>query len=224
MAVPPANATPVQTFEFELPSGGVLHLQSMEEVDLMQTSHDRLEAEYAFEKLNDKMLFSSLLTQQLVAVRSQQKISGMVPEFDTNGKPLGTYKFVKLKPAEEQGAHKALINATEQIQAIEKQLGIDKKTRDAGNTESVQSYLVRVKRAALSMGVHITERGKEYEAFCMELRKLVRMLDNLDAEDRQHHAITKDNVLNFVRKELERLEQVDKDFAKQKGHLWRGKL
>lgn len=190
----------------------------------MQTSHDRLEAEYAFEKLNDKIAFSSLLTQQLIAMRSMQKISGMVPEFDGNGKPLGTYKYVKLKAAEEQAAHKALVQATEQIQAIEKQLGIDKKTRDAGNTESVQSYLIRVKRAAMAFGVRINERVKEYEAFCMELRKLMRMLDNLDAEDKQHHAITKDNVLSFARDGLARLEEVDKDFAKQKGHLWRGKL
>lgn len=220
----PPNTPPQVTFEFELPSGGVLHLQTAEEVDLMQTSHDRLEAEYAFEKLNDKMAFSSLLTQQLIAVRSQQKISGMVPEFDGSGKPLGTYKYVKLKAAEEQAAHKALSNATEQIQAIEKQLGIDKKTRDAGNTESVQSYMVRVKRAAMAFGIHINERVRAYEAFCMELRKLLRMLENLDAEDRQHHAITKDNVLKFAREGLDTLEQVDRDFAKQKGHLWRGKL
>lgn len=222
--MPQPPKPPPQTFEFELPSGGLLHLQTMEEVDLLQASHDRLEAEYAFEKLNDKMLFSSLLTQQLIAVRSQQKISGMVPEFDAQGKPLGTYKYVRLKPAEEQAAHKALTTATEQMQAIEKQLGIDKKTRDAGNTESVQSYLIRVKRAATAFGIRINERTKEYEAFAMELRKLLRMLDNLDAEDKQHEGISKDSVLKFARDGLARLEQVDKDFAKQKGHLWRGKL
>jgi hypothetical protein len=50
------------------------------------------------------------------------------------------------------------------------------------------------------------------------------MLFHSDAEDRRYHNINPKTVLEWAQHELVKLEQVDKDFARDKGKLYTGKL
>lgn len=215
-----------QNFTLPLPGGGNLHLQSLEEVDLLTTQKKSYENEYTFDKLNDRVLLGTLLTQQLALYRSQQTLSGMVAEFDMNDRPTG--KMIRAnpppKPAELKNAQESINTATDQIMKLEKSLGIDKKTRESGGQHTVQNYLLALKKAAQKMGIHINERTKAYEAFAMELRTKLRILHNADAEDRQYHGITEKTVLSWAQDQLDELEDIDKKFAQTHGELWRGKL
>lgn len=213
-----------ETYKVELPNGQTLRLQTVDEVEMWERSAKRYMDEYDFSKFNDKVLLGALLTQQLTLLRAQQKIAGMVPETDAKGQPTGKYVQVKLKAAEEAAAHKAVTTASEQIQQMEKSLAIDKKGRDAGGQQTLQDYLLKLKRAGHEYGVHITKRTKAYEEMAMELRMKLRMLRNGDAEDKAYHNISEASICEWAEQELAKLEEIDKKHARDKGRLWRGQL
>jgi hypothetical protein len=211
-------------FEVELPAGGTLQLQTAEEVDLWRESSMRYIDDYHLTKQNDLVLLGGLLQQQVLLFRAQRQINGMEPELDTNGVPTGSYKMLETKPDDVLAANKLLNSASDQIQKIEKALGIDKVTRESGGQHTVASYLQTLKRAAHERGIHISKRVLAYENFVANLRTRIHILTNADAEDRAYHNVTPDKVLDWVREQLLELEEADKRFARERGKVFVGKL
>lgn len=209
-------------YEVELPAGGQLHLQNADEVDLWNRSHQRYVEDYHLAKLNDLVLLGALLQQQINVFRAQREINGMEPERDGQGIPTGAW--IPMADPDTGAATVALKNATEQIRTIEKSLSIDKVSREAGGQHNLQHYLQTLKKAAHERGIHVTERTLEYEKFCNGLRWRIRLLQNGDLEDRRYHDISEEKILGWADGELKALEQVDKDFANQKGKIYAGKL
>lgn len=212
------------TLDVELPAGGKLHLQTVEEVDMWDRTAARYRADYALSKTNDLVLLGAILTQNLQMFRAQQAINGMEAQLDPNGIPTGQYVRVQVKANDASKWQNIILKAAGEIRELEKVLGIDKKTRDAGGGDSIAGYLGSLKIAGRQLGVHITKRTKAYEEFAMELRWRLRVLRHGDEEDRAHHAITEKSVLDFATTRLAELEQIDKEFASQKGKIFAGKL
>jgi hypothetical protein len=52
----------------------------------------------------------------------------------------------------------------------------------------------------------------------------LRILAQGDEEDMRYHDISERTILSFCWKELQRLEEVDKKFAREKGRVFVGKL
>lgn len=213
-----------QLLEVELPAGGRLHMQTAEEVELWEISSERFKDDYALEKTNDLVLVGALLSQQVTLYRAQQRLSGMEPEFDASGVATGRYVKSKLKPADEAAAQATITKASAEIRELEKSLGIDKKTREAGGTQSVGNYIQTLKLKAHAMGVHIANRLKEYERVMMEARWKLRLLENGDPEDRAYHNLTEESFLKWLREEIDGLEQTDRQFAHEKGKVFIGKI
>jgi hypothetical protein len=211
-------------FEVELPAMGTVHLQSAEEVDLWNRSAQRYREDYMLAKTNDLVLLGILLQQQIEAFRAQRMLNGMIPELDNAGVPTGKYIAADVDSDERDKAMRRLTQASDQIQKIEKALGIDKVSREAGGQLSVANYLTTLKHAAHLRGIHITEQFRRTEKFRNELSTMLRMLDNLDAEDRAYHGITDQSVLQFCRDEIAALAAVDQEFAHEQGKLYVGKL
>lgn len=210
--------------EVDLPAGGQLQLQTSEEVDLWRESMSKYIDDYHLTKNNDLVLLGVILQQQIVVYRAQRKINGMEPELDENNIPTGNYKMISAEADEIQAAMKTLMNASDQIQKIEKSLGIDKVTREAGGQQTVASYVQTLKRAAHERGIHISKRVLAYEKFVMELRMRLRILNNADAEDRAYHDITPEKILGWATDQLTELEEVDRKFARERGRVFVGKL
>lgn len=216
---------PPQAFEVDLPvGGGKLHLLSADEVTMWNTAAASYRSDYALTKTNDLVLLGALLTQQLAMFRAQQRINGMEPVLDANQVPTGEYRVVTLKASELAAASDTVRKAGKEIREIEQALGIDKKNREAGGTQTVQQYVMTLKRAANEYGVHVSKRTLAYEKFCMALRTKLRILENADAEDKAYEGVSEESVLSWSRNELAKLEKIDKEFAKEKGKLVVGKL
>lgn len=211
-------------FEVELPTGGKLHLLSAEEVQMWEDSERSYKTDYALTKTNDLILLGAILTQQLALFRAQQRINGMEPVLDANNVPTGEYKVEKLKPSELAAAQETVRKASKEIRDIEIALGIDKKNREAGGTQTVPQYVSLLKRAAHEYGVHISKRTLEYERVCMEARTKLRILKNADEEDKAYEGVSEQAILDWLRNELAKLEEIDKKFAKEKGKVFVGKL
>lgn len=199
------NGSPGTAAQFvvELPAGGHFKLNNAEEVEQWERTCARYIDDYSLVKTNDLVLLGAIVSQVLAMYRAQNELSD----------------------PKKAGAAVSLIGkCSEQIRELEKALGIDKKTREAGGQHTVQDYLTRVKRAAHAKGVRISERTKAYEAFTMELRWKLRVLRNGDAEDRRHHGLTEKTVINWAEQELAALEEKDKDWAREKGAVFVGTL
>lgn len=211
-------------FKVELPSGGAMHLQSAEEVELWEKSHERYVDDYHLSKMNDLVLVGAILQQQVTLYRAQCALNGIEPELDQANVPTGRYVQRKLDADETDKYLKMLNTAAGEIQKIEKALGIDKVSREAGGAVTVENYLRTLKRAAHERGIHIASRTIAFESFCMELRMKLRILANADAEDRAYHDITPEKILDWAREKLAELEEVDKKFGREKGKLYVGQL
>ncbi len=214
----------VADYQVELPAGGILHLQSPDEVQLWEDSLAKYREDYVLSKQNDLIALGQLLLQQIVSYRCQCMINGMEPALDAGGVPTGSYRRVELDGSDLAAYQKTLTAASVEMRAIEKALGIDKTKREAGGTHTVESYVRTLKRAAYQRGVHISQRTLEYEKVINELRVRLRLLYQGDKEDRAYHNISPKSILDWLREECVRLEDVDKKFSKEKGRVWLGKL
>lgn len=181
-------------------------------------------SEYRLSKTNDLVLLGAILSQNLSLFRAQQRLNGMEPELDRAGVPTGRYISVPVSVKDLSASQGAITRASEEIRNLERALGIDKKTREAGGAYNVADYITTLKRAAHQMGVHISERFKFYEDMAMEARWRVRLLRNGDPEDRQHHDVSEAKIIDWLEKKLAEAEQVDRDFAANKGKMFLGKL
>lgn len=180
--------------------------------------------DYALTKTNDLILLGAILTQNLTMFRAQQALNGMEAQLDPNGVPTGQYVRTQVKATDAQKWQNIILKAAGEIRELEKALGIDKKTRDAGGGDSVAGYLGSLKIAGRQLGVHIVKRTKAYEELAMELRWRLRVLHHGDDEDRAHHGITEKSICDFATTRLAELEEIDKTFAKDKGKVFAGRL
>src|SRR5438067_2420074 len=129
-------------FEVDLPAGGRLELQNAEEVRYWEDSAKRYVQDYGLIKANDLVLLGAILAQGIAMRRAMDDLND---------------------PKRATSAVTTIGKASEQIRELEKALGIDKKTREAGGRHTVEDYVTTLKRAAHERGVHISKRVKAYE-------------------------------------------------------------
>lgn len=213
-----------QQHEVDLPAGGKLALRTQDEVDLWEELADKYVKDYGLTKSNDLALLGAILSQHLSLFRAQQRSNAMIPETDTAGVPTGRYLIdPNSKPQDVASAQSAITKASAEIREMEKTLGIDKKTREAGGVFNIADYITTLKRAAHKMGVHIQKRLKLYEGFNNDLSWRIRLLRNGDEEDRAQHGITEKSIIEFCEQEIAKIEIEDKKYAK-KHAIFVGKL
>lgn len=220
----PANQAMQEAFKVDLPQGGELILRTQDEVDMWDRTADAYVKEYRLTKTNDLLLLSAILSQSLSMFRAQQRLNGMEPEKDAAGVPTGRYIEVPVDSKVLSASQGAITKASEEIRNIEKALGVDKKTRESGGAYNVADYITQLKEAGHAMGIHISERFKLYEEVMMEARWKIRLLRNGDPEDRQHHNVSEDKIIDWLEAELAKIEAKDQEYATNKGHLYLGKL
>jgi hypothetical protein len=218
------NVTGPQGFEVEQPGGGKLILRSEEEVQYYDEMAKAYMEDYRLVRASEKVLLGALLAQAISIYRAQVELVGLRQKFDSSGVPLDEYEDTKLSSADRNALQKTIGEATKEIREIEKQLGIDKKSRDAGGAETTANYITLLKRAAHRFGVHIHRRLKLYEEFAMQMRWRLRLLRNGDAEDKKYHDISEEKICAWAENVLKQIEAFDKKFAQDQAKLFGGKL
>lgn len=198
----PAAARPT-SFEVNLPGGGSLNLNTSDEVVMWNETRDRYIKDFKVQKQNDLMQLGSILSLALMQYRAQRELAD---------------------PKKAAGAVAMIEKCAEGIRKGEKALGIDRATREKGGTHNVHDYLTNLKKAAYMKGVHLSDRVKAYEAMAMDVRWKIRLLRNGDAEDKAYHGISETSIVAGLEKELARLEELDKVWARERGAIWVGKL
>lgn len=211
-------------FEVEPPGGGRIILRSQEEVDYYNEMAKAYLDDYRLGRASEKLLLGALLSQAIAIYRAQIELVGLKERRDKSGVPLGEYEEVKLSPSDRSSIQKGIGEATKEIREIEKQLGIDKKSRDQGGSETTADYITMLKRAGHRYGVHVNRRVKLYEEFAMQLRWRLRLLRVGDEEDKRYHDISAEKICAWSENILKQLENFDKKFAKDQSRLFAGRL
>jgi hypothetical protein len=211
-------------FEVDTPSGGKLMLKTAEEAEMYEGLRDRYIRDFSLSKQNDLIRLSVILQQAVTLERAQHQLNGMEAETDEEGHPTGRWVETEMSDADLDKAHARVIKASRQIAEIEVELGIDKRSREAGGKDTVADFVMTAKKAAHKYGVHITERTKMYEEMAMGARWQIRLLRNGDAEDRSYHNITPETIVEYVEVQLMKIEEQDKKYAREVGHLFIGKM
>lgn len=210
--------------DVELPGGGTIHLQSADEVDRWNTLDTAYRTDYPLTKINDLTTLGSILTQHVIIYRAQRALSGVEDEFDDEGLPTGMTVRKELKPAQIKAHQESINSANKEIREMERLLGIDKRSREAGGKDTIQDYLQRVKKLGREYGIHVNDRTKAYEEFVNEMRWRIRLLEVGDSEDRAYHDCTPEGILKWAKEMLELLESKDQDWAQQVGKLYVGRV
>lgn len=211
-------------FTVQMPGGGgLMWLQSQEEVDRWQTLETQYREQYDLRKVNDLTNLGTLLVQQINLYRAQMAMSGRIPELDDDDLPTGRMVSRVLKPAEMRQHQESVNTASKEIREIEKAMGIDKKSREQAGDESLRGWLVTMKERAHRYGLHVSGRVKAYEEFAMELRWRLRLNESDDTEDKVYEDCTDEGVLKWAREQLAELEQKDREFAEKESALVLGK-
>ena len=218
------NVTGPADFTVDQPAGGKIILRSQEEVDYYNETAKAYMEDYRLVRISEKVLLGAILAQVITIYRAQLELVGLKPKRDTSGVPTGEYEEVKLSAPDRNGLQKQIGEATKEIRDTEKNLGIDKKSRDAGGGETTANYIATLKKAAHRMGVHINRRLHLYEEFAMQLRWRLRLLRVGDDEDKRYHNISEENICRWSENVLKQLEDFDKKFAKDQAKLFGGKL
>jgi hypothetical protein len=211
-------------FTVEPPAGGKLILRSQEEVDYYNETAKAYMDDYRLVRASEKVLLGAILAQAITIYRAQVELVGLKEKRDNAGVPTGEYEEVKLSSADRNALQKQIGDATKEIRDTEKQLGIDKKTRESGGSETTANYIATLKKAAHRMGVHIHRRLHLYEEFAMQMRWRLRLLRNGDDEDKRYHNISEENICIWAANVLKQIEDFDKKFAKDQAKLFGGKL
>lgn len=198
----PAAARPT-SFTVELPGGGELELSTADETVMWNETRNRYIRDFKIQKQNDLVQLGAILSLQLLLYRAQRELSD---------------------PKKIAGAVAMIEKCSEGIRKGEKALGIDRATREKGGQHTVADYLATLKKSAYMKGVHLSDRVKAYEAMAMETRWKIRLLRNGDVEDKAYHGLSEKSIIDGLEKELNRLEELDKTWAKEKGALFVGKL
>lgn len=211
-------------FVVDVPGGGTIHLQSEDEVDRWNTLSASYRRDYKLTKINDLANLGIILQQHLAIYRAQVGLSGMAQGFDEEGLPTGVWTKVELTAADRKRFNDEIGSASKDIRDTEKGMGIDAKSRSQSGDETVRDYVGRLKNFGFEYGVHVSERVIAFENFVNELRWRVRLEKNGDAEDKAYEECGAEQICEWARDELNRLEEVDKEFAKDKGKLALGKF
>jgi len=207
-----------KVFFGDLPGGGQIALTSPGEIDFFNKMKDRYIDAYAFTQPNDLTRLAQLLVCELEANRMMQRLSGHIPTFDDNGDLIG---LRTVSEEERSTILDQLPKLQVEIRKIESALKLDKKTREGDGGGDIRAYMESLKKAAIQHGVHLSERYVAYDNFVNEVRWRMRVLRDADKEDRKYHDVENpDALVKWMEAELEKLEEVDKEFANNKQSLW----
>jgi hypothetical protein len=213
-----------ETFEVELLAGGKLALLSADEVDRWTTLSESYREDFGIVKTTDLAQVDIILQMHIDVFRAQRAKSGLEVEFDEDEHPTGAYTKVDVGAGERDRLNKEILGGSKEIRALESALGIDKKTRDAAGGKDNADYLVTLKSVAADYGVHVVARTKAIEQFIMDLRWRLRLNRVGDDEDKRYHDCTDQGILRWANRQVDALEEKDKEWAREKGKLWMAKV
>jgi len=220
---PNAGSRTRKIYTVDQPDGGQVHLQTPSEVSYYEKLRDQYQGEYEVEAPNDLARLSQLLTLELTIYRKQQRMLGAVVYYDDQGNMAG---WEEVSSAEQAQIADSLPKLQAEVRNLEKALKLDRSTREGTGEGEIRRYMETLKGAANDYKIHLSERYTKFDEFVSELRwrlRVLRLPEEME-DDKKYHNISQETVIEFCEQQLRELEELDKEFAKNKQSLWVGQI
>lgn len=186
------------------PSGGTVYLLNEDEAAAYNNNADRYQEDYKFKNISDLRDLDRLL-----------EIEAMSHRFSIWGLRNSTYDGGPV-PGNIQ---KEIRDHSREIREIKASLGIDKRTRDAGQGETLADKWAFVCTKAKEFGYHRNEQIIRAYDILNELRAKITLWENSTEAERKKFDANLEDIVAWAKEQFEEFDEIDKAF-RQSQKIW----
>lgn len=190
--------------EVETPSGATIYLLNDHEADFYQKIAARYEEDYKFHNVSDLRDLDRLL--ELEAMCHRLSVWGLRnATYDGGVVPSNINKEIR--------------DFSKEIRELKANLGIDKRTRDAGQGETIADKWAFVCQKAKEFGYHRNEQIIEAYNILNELRAKITLWENSTESERAKFQTEWEDIVRWLHEQFEQFDEIDEAFRKSQ-KIW----
>lgn len=191
----------------ELPSGAKYFVLTANEAEYLRERIQRYLSDNHFFNVSDFQEIDRMITFELLIHRWGMWISKTRNYFDED---INVRQYNDM-----------IQELSKEVRQLKKGLGLDKATRDrTRGDDSVSALWENLQRRALSHGYM---RNKQFVQTITSFQRIKAMIifhDNCDALERKENACELGDVVDVIREELAKFDQIDEEFRHNEQTLW----
>lgn len=193
-----------QYVEVETPSGATIYLLNDHEARFYQKTAGKYEEDYKFKNISDLRDLDRLLELETMChrlsvwtLKNSTYDGGVIPGY----------------------INKELRDFSKEVRELKSALGIDKRTREAGQGETIADKWAFVCEKAREFGYHRNEQVIEAYNILNELRAKITLHDNSTDSERNKFDSNIEDILAWLREKFEEFDEIDEAFRKSQS-IW----
>lgn len=173
-----------------------------EEKDVFETTLKKYTEDYKFENISDLQDLDRLVSLELLSYRYTWWL--------VKGKDYDDLQFAEKDVRD----HKQKVD--QEIRALKKSLGMDRKNRFESEQQSVSEYLSSLLRRAKEFGIHRNNQVAKAIDIFEDLKTMIGLHDRTDEEERRHLGVDTDQILDWIRNTaIPEYDEIDNAFRKE---------
>lgn len=190
--------------EVQTPSGATIYLLNDHEGDFYNQIAKRYEQDYKFKNISDLRDLDRLL--ELEAMCHRLSVWGLRNStYDGGVVPSGINKEIR--------------DFSKEIRELKANLGIDKRTRDSGQGETLADKWAFVCEKAKEFGYHRNEQIIESYNILNELRAKITLWENSTGSERNKFEANLEDIVDWLKTKFEDFDEIDEAFRKSQ-KIW----
>lgn len=193
-----------QYVEVTTPSGATIYLLNDHEAEFYQKIAGKYEDDYKFQNVSDLRDLDRLL--ELEAMCHRLSVWGLRNSTYDGG----------VVPA---NINKEIRDFSKEIRELKANLGIDKRTRDSGQGETIADKWAFVCQKAEEFGYHRNEQLIEAYNILNELRAKLTLFDNSTQSERSKFQNDWFNIVEWLEEKFDEFDKIDEAFRKSQ-KMW----
>lgn len=193
-----------ETIEVETPSGASVYLLSEHEAKFYQNIAARYQEHNKFTNISDLLELDRVLSMEVLCFRQSL---WALKESDYDGRMIA------------KDLQKNIKDLSREIRDIKVGLGIDKKTRDAGQGETFAEKWKNLTIRAKEFGYHRNEQLIKAHTLWKELEAKITLYENSTPPERSQFNATLEDIVEWLKEKFEEFDDIDEAF-KQSQKIW----
>jgi hypothetical protein len=191
----------------QLPSGAIYHVLTDEEERYLTDKIKRYLSDNHFVNVSDVQDIDKMITFELLIHRWSSWVAKGRDYYDEDINIKQYAEMVKEYSVE--------------VRQLKKALGVDKSTRDrTRGDDSIASLWSNLQRRAAEFGYKRNDEFVQVITSFQRLKAMVTFHDNCDALERKENACDIEDVLEVLRAEIRKFDEIDEKFKFEKQALW----
>ena len=191
----------------ELPSGSRYYVATKTEAEYVIGLARRYLDDNHFKNISDIQDIDRLITSELLIHRWNMWLSQGRNYYDED---INTKQFADM-----------VQDASREVRQLKKSLGLDKPTRDRTHgDDSISALWDNLKRRAREFGYARNEQAIAAVTSFQRIKAIIQFHDNCDDQERKENACELADVVEVVRSEVAKFDEIDERFRHGQQAMW----